>query len=441
MQNHDHEIADRDTRPVILIVDDVRSNQEILVSLLKNDYRVKVAGNGQRALEIAACMPHPDLILLDVQMPEMDGYEVCRRLRQNPKTRDISVIFVTAASDVQSEANGLMLGAVDYISKPISATVTLLRVRNHLLLKQAMDGLRLTAKVFETTMESIIVTDAQSRIIDVNPAFCRMTGYTRDEVLGRTPAILHSGYHDKRVYSDIWQQIDSAGYWSGELWNLKKNGDIYPELICISAISNAQGMVTHYVGIASDISQQKQYEKQLERTAHYDALTGIPNRVLLSDRMKQAIARTKRDQNLMGVCYLDLDGFKPVNDSCGHLAGDQVLVEIARRISGELRECDTVARLGGDEFVVLLPGLHQESECVGTVGRILSIIAQPVLVQDRVFSLTASIGVTVFPSDNNDPDLLLRHADQAMYRAKQSGKNRFNFYDPSYAQQNPAHEE
>lgn len=424
-------MSDIDQRPTVLVVDDTRSNQEVLTALLSKDYQVKVAGNGVRALDIAQNSLRLDLILLDVYMPEMDGYEVCRRLQENPLTRDIPVIFVTAASNKESETYGLQLGAVDYITKPINPNIALLRVRNQILLRQYMNKLRLSAIVFENTRECITITDADGNIIDVNPAFSRITGYTHEEVLGKNPRFLKSGHHDQAFYAAMWQSINTTGCWSGELWNRTKNGGCYPELRSISAITDTQGVVTHYIGISSDISKLKQHEKQLEHIAHYDALTGIPNRVLLADRMKQAIAQAKREQKLLGVCYLDLDGFKPVNDTLGHQAGDQVLIEIARRIGNILREGDTVARLGGDEFVVLLPDLNHAEECIATLKRLHENIALPIYIQDQSFLLTVSIGVSIFPGDGNDPDMLLRHADQAMYVAKQSGKNRYHLYDPT----------
>ncbi|MDD2801078.1 MAG: response regulator, partial [Methylococcales bacterium] len=303
----------QDQRPIVLVVDDARVNQEILVALLNNDYQVKVAGNGQRALAIAQCFPPPDLILLDINMPHMDGFEVCRKLQDDPLTSDIPVIFVTAASDQASETQCLQIGAVDYLSKPIIPDTTLLRVHNQISLRQ--------------------------------------------------------------------------------------------------------------------------HEKKLKHIAYYDNLTGIPNRFLLADRMKQAIAHTKREQKMLAVCYLDLDGFKPVNDAFGHQVGDHVLIEIARRIGSILRESDTVARLGGDEFVVLLPNLHHEEECIATLQRLLEIIARPIDLQDLTVSVAASIGVSIFPGDDNEPDALLRHADQAMYIAKQSGKNRYHRFDSTHNQQ------
>jgi diguanylate cyclase (GGDEF)-like protein/PAS domain S-box-containing protein len=435
------ETQDLDPRPIILVVDDVRSNQEVLVSLLSREYRVKVAGNGLTALAIAQQSPFPDLILLDVYMPEMDGYDVCRKLQENPLTRDIPVIFVTSATTKEAESYGLALGAVDYISKPIIPGITLLRVRNQILLNQSMNELRLTSAVFENSMECIMITDVQGNFIDVNPAFMQVTGYAREELLGKTPRVLKSGLHDTEFYTAMWQDVSTMGHWKGEVWNRSKSGEIYPELLSISSVTNNQGVITHYIGISSNISLLKQHEKQLEYIAHYDALTGIPNRVLLADRMKQAIAQDKRERKMLAVCYLDLDGFKPVNDTLGHQAGDQVLIEIARRIGNILREGDTVARLGGDEFVVLLPNLKHVEECIATLIRLHQCIALPICIQDQSFSLTASIGVSIYPNEHNDPDMLLRHADQAMYIAKQSGKNRYHLYDPKHDLQSHVHHE
>ncbi len=427
--------------PIILIVDDIRSNQEILVSLLGQDYQVKVAGNGYRALDIAQRSPRPDLILLDINMPDMNGYDVFKELKDNRLTSDIPVIFVTAATDSESEVHALQMGAVDYMTKPISPAITLLRVKNQLLIRHSLDKLNLASIVFENAMESIMVTDAQVNILDTNPAFTRMTGYSHEEVSGENPRFLKSGYHDQSFYEAMWQSIISTGHWSGEIWNRNKAGELYPELRSISAITDTQGVVTHYVGISSDISMLKQHEEQLEYLAHYDALTSIPNRVLLADRMKQAIAQAKRERTMLGVCYLDIDGFKPVNDNFGHQVGDYVLIEIAQRIGKILREGDTVARLGGDEFVVLLPDLNHLEECIVTLKRIHEAVAMPIFIDEQLVSLTTSIGVSIFPSDNKDSDELLRHADQAMYVAKQSGKNRFHFFDPMYDQQHQAYHE
>jgi len=295
--------------------------------------------------------------------------------------------------------------------------------------KQIEEKLRLTARVFDTTLESVIVTDADGNLVDVNTSFSLISGYSKEEVIGKNPRLLQSGRHERAFYEAMWQALASRGHWSGEIWNRRKNGEIFPVWLTISALTDADGKPTHYVGISSDISLLKQHEKQLEHIAHYDALTGIPNRVLLADRMKQAIAQTERNRKLLGVCYLDLDGFKPINDTFGHEAGDRVLIEISQRITRTLRSGDTVARLGGDEFVILLLDLEEEDECKTTVERLLEAIGKPLEVVGKSFSVTASIGITLFPLDNQDADTLLRHADQAMYITKQTGRNRYHLYD------------
>ena len=296
--------------------------------------------------------------------------------------------------------------------------------------KRADENLRITASVFENSQEGIVITDANNVFLDVNPAFTQITGYTREEVIGKNPRLLSSGRQDKAFYSAMWQSLKQERAWRGEIWNRRKSGEIYAELLSVSTICDDDGRVQRYVGVFSDISYLKAHEFELSRIAHYDALTGIPNRVLLADRMKQAIAQTAREQNMMAVCYLDLDGFKLINDTMGHEAGDQVLIKVAKRIGNTIRGGDTVARLGGDEFVVLLLGQNKSEECVTTLERLLAAISLPIIVKNNPITVGASIGVSIYPLDDEDQDTLLRHADQAMYVAKQSGKNRFHIFDP-----------
>ena len=305
--------------------------------------------------------------------------------------------------------------------------------------KQAEKEQRMAASVFACTQEGILITDAQSNIIDINQAFSNITGYSRTEMLGKNPSLLKSGLHDADFYEDMWQTITRQGYWRGEVWNRKKDGEVYAEWLTISAVADEQGEITHYIGTFSDITQLKEHERKLELIAHYDPLTGVPNRILFADRMHLALAQTKREDCLMAVGYLDLDGFKPVNDRLGHEAGDQLLIEIARRIKNTLRDGDTIARLGGDEFVFLLLGLEKVEDCEITLHRLLEAIIAPATLQNQIVSVSASIGISIFPTDDTDPDTLLRHADQAMYQAKQAGKNRFQIYDAELHRQLHAH--
>ena len=297
--------------------------------------------------------------------------------------------------------------------------------------RRAEENLRLVASVFRYAREGICITDAGERIIDVNPTFCEMTGYARDEVMGKTPRLLKSGHHGRQFFAAMWDAINRRGYWRGEVWNRHRSGGLRVQLLTISAVVGDNGEVSHYLGVFSDITQIKENEKQLERLAHYDALTGIPNRLLLADRLQQAIAQARRSGTLLAICYLDLDQFKLVNDSFGHEAGDRLLVEVARRLQQAVRTGDTVARLGGDEFVFLLPGLVQVSECETIVQRLISDLTEPYSIAGRAASVVASVGVAIYPRDGVEADTLLRHADEAMYHAKHAGGNRYRFYDPA----------
>ncbi len=300
--------------------------------------------------------------------------------------------------------------------------------------RRTEDKLRLTFKVFENMQEGVTINDAVGNVLHANAAFSKITGYSREELVGKNLRILQSGHQSPSFYQSLWQTVATAGHWSGELWNLKKGGELYAEWLSISAIRSDEGGVTNYVGISSDITQYKQHEKQLEHIAHYDTLTGLPNRTLLGDRLKQGILRATRENNMMAICYLDLDGFKLVNDTMGHAVGDSVLVKMAQRIQHTIRGGDTVARMGGDEFVVLLLGLERGDECSMALERLLGVIAEPITIGGKDFVLGASIGVSIYPLDDEHMDTLLRHADQAMYMAKQAGKNRFHIYDPALDQ-------
>jgi diguanylate cyclase (GGDEF)-like protein/PAS domain S-box-containing protein len=295
--------------------------------------------------------------------------------------------------------------------------------------KRSEDELRLAASVFATSQEGILISDPQNRIIDVNPAFTRLTGYSYDEAMGRNPAFLSAGRQSPDFYAEMWRTIETEGAWQGEIWNRRKSGEAYAELLSIIAVKDEQGKLQHYVGAFSDISVLKEHEADLDRIAHYDVLTAVPNRRLLGDRLEQAIARARRLGKNLAVCYLDLDGFKPINDQFGHEGGDRLLVEVARRLQSISRGDDTVARLGGDEFVLLWNDIDHETECFQALDRILAEVSSPMMLDGVPVSVSASIGVTLYPDDNVDADSLLRHADHAMYSAKQLGKNRYQLFD------------
>ncbi|MFA6311487.1 MAG: EAL domain-containing protein [Sterolibacterium sp.] len=307
--------------------------------------------------------------------------------------------------------------------------------------KQAEAHLQLAANVFTYAQEGITITDAEGNIIDVNDTFTRITGYSRVEAIGKNPRILKSGRQDQEFYAGMWSDLKTKGHWSGEIWNRRKTGEVYVEMLNISAVTDAAGVPQNYVALFSDISSLKEHQNQLERIAHYDALTGLPNRVVLADRLRQATAQTRRRENLMALVYLDLDGFKEVNDNHGHETGDALLIVLSQRLKEALREGDTLARIGGDEFVAVLTDLTSIRECEVVLSRLLQAAASPVQIKEITLRVSASLGVTLFPLDSGDPDTLLRHADQAMYQAKQAGKNRYHLFDQEHDKLTRSHQE
>jgi diguanylate cyclase (GGDEF)-like protein/PAS domain S-box-containing protein len=289
--------------------------------------------------------------------------------------------------------------------------------------------LELSARVFSDTHEGIIITDIDGTIIDANPAFSKITGYSREEVIGQNPKILNSGKQKSEFYKAMWQQIEELGYWQGEIWNRKKDGDFYAELLTISSLKDTDDRVINYVSLSTDITHSKIQQEQMHQMAHYDALTHLPNRSLLADRLSHAMAQCQRHNQILVVVFIDLDGFKLVNDTYGHSVGDELLIEISMRLKEVLRNEDTLSRIGGDEFVAVLTGLAKVEDCLPVLERFLHETASPITIGGTDLNVSASIGATIYPQDGGDADLLMRHADQAMYIAKNSGKNRYHLFD------------
>jgi diguanylate cyclase (GGDEF)-like protein/PAS domain S-box-containing protein len=291
--------------------------------------------------------------------------------------------------------------------------------------------LRLAASVFSSTSDGIVISDRDNRILQVNDAFVHVTGFSREEIVGNTPAILNSGLQDAGFYQVMWKSLSETGHWRGEIRNRRKNGEIYAEILDIGVLRDAAGEITNYVGVFTDISELKLTQGRLEKLAHFDDLTGLPNRVLIADRMSQAISRMKRSGQKLAVAYLDIDGFKEINDTYGHEIGDRLLTVVAERMQLSMRECDTLARLGGDEFVALYSELDDTQVSLVLVQRLLAAAARPVEIDGRHLQVSASIGLTFFPQEaETEADQLLRQADQAMYLAKQAGRNRYHLFDP-----------
>ena len=295
-------------------------------------------------------------------------------------------------------------------------------------LEHAHERLELFAKMFDNSSEAIIITDAEQRILTVNPAFERITQYSSAEVVGNTPKLLSSGKQTPEFYQQMWISLESMGQWAGEIWNRRKDGEIYPEWLSIGAVKNGSGQVINYIALFSDISRRKEAERRIEFLAHYDALTRLPNRALFSDRLKHALLVADRTGKKVGLMFLDLDKFKSINDTLGHLAGDQLLQSVAGRLKSSVRQSDMVCRQGGDEFMILLEdiGSTEDIERIAQKIMVEMSVAHRMGAEERVVSF--SMGAAIYPDDAADQEKLTQCADQAMYLAKESGRNNFKLY-------------
>lgn len=297
------------------------------------------------------------------------------------------------------------------------------------------DYLRQATVIFESAREGMMVTDAETCILVVNPAFSELTGYSAAEVLGKTPQILKSGRQDEAFYQAMWAEIDKSGYWSGEIWNRRKNGEIYPQMLSISAVRDENQKVTHYVSVFSDITQLKNAAERLDYLAHHDPLTDLPNRLLLFARLEHCIKLSSREHKSAALLILDLDRFKDVNDSFGHLSGDELLQKVAVRLTGRLRGVDTVARLGGDEFAVLLEDLSHPQDAANVASEIIEALSDSWRLSKGVeVRIGVSIGISLYPDHGQSSEELLQHADAALYRAKDEGRGNFKYFSEELTQ-------
>jgi len=561
-------------RPLILVVDDLPENLTMLSEMVGHEGAdVRVANSGRVALRYARLEPLPDLILLDIMMPDMDGHAVLAELIKDERTRHIPVIFVTALGDPVDEQRGLDEGAVDYITKPIKHAVLIARVRAQLELKYARDlqasqkqwleeeverrvgeNARLEARlqltleatgfgvwevdhhsgrvgwspslcrmfgmeaapesaeaflallhsedrqrvgadlarmqsesgivhsefrirhrdgrwlwvegrgkgisrdpsgrlqqslgtliditqrklleaehqlssvVFSGIHDGVCVTDEQGYILQVNDAFTQVTGYAAAEAIGQKPNLLKSGVHSPAFYQDMWDKINRHGNWQGEITNRRKDGSVYTEWLNISAVVSRDGLLTNYVGLFSDLTERREAAERIQYLSSYDTLTGLPNRSLFADRLDQSLLNARRFERGTAVILLDLDRFRQVNDTLGPPAGDQVLIEIARRLKLQVREGDTIGRRGGNEFGFVMASLAHEHDAIALVQRMLEAIAMPVTVEGQTVVVTASVGVSVAPVNGETGESLLKAADIALLRAKKAGSNTFCFY-------------
>ncbi|MGK5019551.1 GGDEF/EAL domain-containing response regulator [Janthinobacterium lividum] len=451
----------------VLIVEDTPASLKLLSDLLSGaGYAVRQAPNGELALWTAQARP-PELILLDVRMPGLDGFEVCRRLKQIPSLCQVPVIFLSAQYDTDDKVRGFALGAVDFIAKPFQAEEILARTDAHVRLARAQLQLtqeranlerrvvertaeleqvastlarevqirraneallRLSGQVFEATQDAILITDPSGVIVTANPAFTRITGYAAQDVVGTDIMRLHAEHTGEAVLLALRQGLHSSGCWSGEVQTRRKSGDTYPCLLSVSTVHGPDGDVINYVGVFLDISERKAEQHLIDFLSYHDALTGLPNRVLLRERFGQARTNALRDGQQVVLMCLDLDRFKNINDSHGQAVGDKTLQVVARFLSGCVREGDTVARQGGDEFQILLHDDVLLGRTLALAQTILAGLREELSVDGERLALTTSIGIAMCPADGDSLDDVLRHADTALVRAKEMGRDHYAFF-------------
>ena len=455
------------TKGEVLIVEDTPASLKLLSDLLGGaGYAVRQAPNGELALWTAQARP-PDLILLDVRMPGLDGFEVCRRLKESPELCQVPVIFLSAQHDTDDKVRGFALGAVDFIAKPFQAEEILARTDAHVRLRRAQlqlaqeratleqrvaertaeleqvastlarevqfrraneDLLRLSGQVFEATQDAILITDPKGVIVTSNPAFTRITGYTAQEVRGMDIMRLQGGPAGDAACGALRQGLRSSGCWSGEVQTRRKSGDSYPSHLSATTVHGPDGAIINYIGVFLDISERKAEQHLIDFLSYHDALTGLPNRALVRERFEQQRLAAVRDGQQMVLMCLDLDRFKNINDSHGQAVGDKALQVVARFLTSCVREGDTVARQGGDEFQILLQDDALLGRTMALAQTILAGLRGELSVGGERLALTTSIGIAMCPADGDTLDELLRHADTALVRAKEMGRDHYAFF-------------
>jgi diguanylate cyclase (GGDEF)-like protein/PAS domain S-box-containing protein len=375
----------------------------------------------------------PDVVVTDIVMPIMDGLKMSEGIKALDS--DVPIIVTTAFNDQDFFLSAIEVGIDHYVLKPIHLDALLEAIRKaakNVIQQREIESknrqLQLAAKVFEGSIEGIMISNTDNIIVSVNRAFCEITGFAEAEVIGQNPRLLNSGRQSQVFYRDMWDSLNKTGHWQGEIWNRRKNGEIFPQWLTISVVRDDIGEVTHFIALCTDISQRKFDEERIERLAYYDPLTDLPNRVLLQDRLARVLANAQRNHRVAAILMLDLDRFKNINESLGHGIGDAVLQAVAERLRTCMRDADTVARLGGDEYLVVLADIEDAQGAAIVAKKILDSFAPPIVVGDRELGVSLSIGISVYPNDGEDQQSLMKNADSAVYSAKQAGRNTYQFY-------------
>lgn len=439
----------------ILIVDDNQANIDLIESILKReDIAACTASSGEQALEYLKNVSF-SLIIMDVNMPGLTGFETAKIIQKTKIAQDTPIIFIS--SQCKTTANieeGFKSGAYDYILRPIdidllknkikiflrlSRTEKELKAANHLLAQKAEyldnqlseqveinSALKFTEQVFENSVNGIIIVDEALNFVRVNQAFTKMTGYSPEELIGKTPRILSSGLQNKDFYTKMWATLQTKGAWQGELWNKRKNNELYAEMLSINAVKDNVGIVSNYIGIVTDITETKKAHEKNEHLANYDYLTGLPNRLNLMRSLTKLLANPVSSQ--FTLLFLDLDKFKPINDNHGHQVGDDLLIAVSKRLKSSIRDGDLVARLGGDEFIIVLKNpTNAEQAGIAVAKKVINAISSPFNLSGLQININTSIGISLYPTDATNADTLMTLADNAMYLSKSKGAGYFHF--------------
>lgn len=456
----------------VLLVDDDPFQLELHAEILRNaGMVVRTETNPLNTLDVLREF-QPDVLLLDVYLPECQGPELAAVIREQKSFTLLPIIFLSSETDIINQLMALEFGGDDFLTKPVIPMHLVMTVKMHArkmrrqmqmmetlneslfdfsrakelqlanckmrdeiaTREQAEQELRIIATAFET-QDAIMITDQDAKILRVNKSFEEITGYSAEEAIGQNPKMFKSGRHNASFYKKMWATLATQGKWTGEIWDKRKNGMIYPKWINITAVRNSAGFTSHYVAVFRDISESKQAEEEIRNLAFYDQLTGLPNRRLLNDRLHAAFRASERSQLYGALLFIDLDNFKHLNDTQGHDTGDMLLAEIARRLICNIREVDTAARLGGDEFVVLIEDLCKDAREAATQAGVVAekirrSLNEPYQLNGSNYLSTASIGVALFHAHEQSIRDLFKYADAALYQAKNYGRNAVCFFDP-----------